>query len=438
MSMFGVSDASLSITRGMLPSIAILAAERVASQSAHERHIIRSVVWEFVKFNNRIVYGGAALHALLDESDDGDIEFYSSCPGRDIIEICDQLRSLNSINHHFIQGREAIHLSTLTVSAQFKRCCDVTYMHPLTESTIPCITKDGVRSIHPHIMMIDMLRMLTEPDASYWRIEKAFNTVVTLEQNFPLSWDDGGFHPVDSRCTRDSPLLESLLSGRVVAVGAHAVSFFESALGEPDTRAPCPGPLQLVCIDYVQQVRAARESLHNFGHAGGDEVCREAFGDFLGRSTVFLDKSGCCILEMIDAYPRCVPCAPGDSCQPGTFVASSLFCFVTAMACHLRAFITGDKQAVSEQSIVCTRLLASRQSALSLATVPPVFEDFGLDHILGQTTSDIHVHVGTNKSWLKYNPSIRYRDSAQCPRRRMWQTIFAPRTGRVKSITSIS
>lgn len=436
-----------------LRSVSKRASERVDQQTRDERATINAIIWEFVLSRNRIVYGGAALNALIsgmdtlesprtEESEDEvtDIEFYSPEPGRDVVELCDIFKSAPGME--FVQGREAVHVGTMTISVQFRRCCDITFMPRKTVEMLPIMRlMSGVRCVHPHVMAMDLLRMLTEPDTSYWRLEKAFARLRLLEEHFPLTWEY-----VDKTATTDAAgqcvtetLIPGLLGKGGVIVGAHAATFFEERLDDivMDTATSHRhGCLQIVTICYDEDVGNARMTLIGYGTAH-TEVCLDAFGDLLGRSTRFLDRDGRCVVEMIDAHPRCVPCSP-VLMEHGR-VASSLFCLATGMACHLRAFVTRDKVTLSQQSLICTRLMASRKSSRDVVH-RTAFEDFGLDHILGKTVSDMILHAiakskGKTRSWLRYNP-CEGRSEAEA-RKRMWLASFTPRTGRVRSTTQL-
>lgn len=435
-----------------LRSISRKAADRSDLETRDERLRIEQVIWEFVLSHGRIVYGGAALRALIGDAaaegegewsgvgtDITDIEFYSPEPGRDVVELCDLFR--NEHGMEFVQGREAVHVSTMTISVGFKRCCDVTFMAKRTVAALPCIrAASGVWCVHPHVMAMDLLRMLTEPDTSYWRLEKAYVRLRLLEEHFPLSWEFVEEGDADQPVV-DPGLLSMLTGGSAVVVGDHAAGFYEEHQrnmdgGVDEAHDQDPRNLQLVCVEYESDVRAARSVLLGTDLAQ-TETCMEAFGDLLGRSTRFLDGDGRLIVEMIDAHPRCVPCSPVSSAVGR--VGSSLFCLVTAMACHLRAFVTGDRAALSQQSLVCKRLLASRTRSSPGCLA---FEDFGLDHIIGKTTSDMVLHTLSKqgpqvrtRSWLRYSPSDG--SSQDGARKRMVQAGFVSRTGRVKSVTQL-
>lgn len=413
------------------------ATDRANLETRYERGKITQIVWDFVRSHNRIVYGGAALTALIGdteaEEDSTDIEFYSPEPGRDVVELCDLLHGAHGME--FVQGREAVHVSTLTISVQFRRCCDITFMPKQTAAALPCIRAAcGAWCVHPHVMAMDLLRMLTEPDTSYWRLEKAYARLQLLEEHFPLSWDYVEENDTIDQSSLSDSLLH-LLSDTAVLVGHRAAQFYEERLDVSNLLGGFgPSSLQLVCVDYEYEydVSVIRKHVQETGLAH-TETCMEAFGDLLGRSTRFLSVDGAVIIELIDAFPRCVPCSPVLS-EAGRRVASSLYCLATAMACHLRAFVTGDRFTLSQQSILCTRLLAARESSDGVA-----FEDFGLDDVLGRTTSDMVLHARSktskNRSWLRYNPSDRPGDDGA--RKRMRQAVFQSRTGRVKSVTLI-
>lgn len=387
------------------------AGERTQRRTLEHRLQVANVVWDFALARDRIVYGGAAFRALVppaetDTETDTDIEFYSPEPGRDVVELCELLGGME-----FVQGREAVHPGTLTVSVGFRRCCDITFMPRLTLSMLPCLRRGTreVRCVHPHVMVIDLLRMMTEPDTSYWRLDKAYSRMLLLEGSFPLSWDTGA-----GADAADCPVIPELMQGCAVVVGAHAAGLFEGS--DPPHGETS---FQLVCCRYDHDVGVAQRLFRGPGHGPVRQVRLEAFGDLLGRSTRFEDiASGRCIVELIDAHPRCVPCSP----SPGR-AGSSLYCLVTAMACHLRAFVNNDLQVLAQQSLICTRLLASRARHSA--------EDFGLDHIIGATVCDMRLHQKASnharrRAWMSYSP----HSGSSEDRRRMWLASFPSRTGR--------
>lgn len=164
--------------------------------SREESNTIFNVIRKFIKDNNRKIYGGTALDKLIrhktnnkeyiyDEKNMSDIEFYSPTPIEDIIKLSNELHSLNI---PYVHAREAQHNETFTLTANFKVYCDITYMPTNIYHTVPFIEIEGYKYIHPHFMMVDYMRMLSDPLLSYWRIEKSFKRYQLLQEHYPLPY----------------------------------------------------------------------------------------------------------------------------------------------------------------------------------------------------------------------------------------------------------
>lgn len=423
---------------GALRALSEAARERSLRRTRDERTRITSIVWEFVRMRGRILYGGSALNALIGAKEpkdafyavdeDADIEFYSPDPGGDVVELCDVLHERHGMER--VHGREAVHLGTVTISVQFHRCCDVTYMTKTTFDVLPTMLSPcGARCTHPHVMAMDLLRMMTEPDASYWRLDKAVPRLALLERHFPLGWHTSKLpsSPLTGECLHLRKLLQILSSGSVV-VGARATDFYERALHDVGEDADVDADeyvetVQLTSVEYAADVEAVR------GWANGETFERtcEPFGDLLGESTRFYRKHDkTLVIEVIDAYPRCIPCSPRRM-RDGGRVASSLYVLATAMACHLRAFVNGDRKVLAEQSKICTRLVGTRtESRVSTSQMCDAFEDFGMDDIVGVTECGMTAHMSArNEAWLRYSPS----SGCAKTRTRMKMCGFASRSG---------
>jgi len=136
---------------------------------------------DYIKKNNRIVYGGIALNEMLkdkspnnviyEEYSINDIEVYSSDPISDIMNICDML---DEKKYKFIEGKEADHPGTFTIFVNFEKYIDITYVPKIIYNNMPTIKVNGYRLIHPVYIITDTLRMYTDPLTSYFRLDKAF------------------------------------------------------------------------------------------------------------------------------------------------------------------------------------------------------------------------------------------------------------------------
>jgi len=142
----------------------------------------------YIKRKGRVAYGGFAQNLLIMKKNpddsfykiiDGvfynwpelaDIEFYSPTPIEDVIELTEELFKLGYKN---IEGKEGIHSDTYKIFVNFLNYCDISYIPANVNNNIPIIEVDGIKCAHPHFMMVDTYRILTDPMTSYWRVDKS-------------------------------------------------------------------------------------------------------------------------------------------------------------------------------------------------------------------------------------------------------------------------
>lgn len=154
---------------------------------------VNGIIVEYIKKNNRKIYGGYALNKLLiekdpymaiyDEYDTPDIEFYSPEPLNDLIKLCDLIHESGFKN---VIGQEAQHKETYSIFVNYQLYSDITYMPINIYNKIRYIQIDGFNLIHPWFMTIDYFRMFTDPMVSYWRLEKHFSRYLKLQKTYPL------------------------------------------------------------------------------------------------------------------------------------------------------------------------------------------------------------------------------------------------------------
>jgi len=159
------------------------------------RKRIMEKIKEHVRKQKRKVYGGIAINefirlkdsaeAFYDESlDVPDIDFYSPDPVADMKAIC---LSLKDIGVNPVEGREAQHVDTFTIFANFWKCCDISYVPKIIYNRIPTdVLPDGLQYVRPSFMFIDFLRIINDPLMSYWRLDKNFPRFATLQKHYPL------------------------------------------------------------------------------------------------------------------------------------------------------------------------------------------------------------------------------------------------------------
>lgn len=143
---------------------------------------VNNLVVSYIKKNQRIVYGGIAMHELLKEKSPkdvfykentkNDIEIYSPDPVGDVFNLCNMLYKNK---FEYIEGKEADHPGTFTVFVNFDKYCDITYVPKLVYHNLPFVKANGFKIIHPSIILTDTLRVYTDPLTSYYRLKKTFD-----------------------------------------------------------------------------------------------------------------------------------------------------------------------------------------------------------------------------------------------------------------------
>jgi hypothetical protein len=166
---------------------------------------VYNIIKNYIIQNKNIVYGGLAQHLLIKKMNfndgiykelDGayykwpdlaDIEFYSPKPLEDVIKLTDELYKNK---FEYIQGREGVHQNTYKISVNNLTYCDISYMPDNIYNNVPIIIIDNMKLIHPHFMLVDTYRILTDPLTSYWRVDKSIIRFQKILKYYPLNFSN--------------------------------------------------------------------------------------------------------------------------------------------------------------------------------------------------------------------------------------------------------
>jgi hypothetical protein len=170
----------------------IIKQHQILDPKDSEYSFVKSLVLEYIKTHNRVIYGGSAYHAIIEDYKKRhnieagsiyksyeyyDIEFYSPDPIGDVIKLTNILHNKGI---KYVMGREAQHEETYTVFANFYQYCDISFMEARMFNNIPYINIDDAKYIDPSFMLVDILRQFNDPLTSYWRLEKIFKRTKLL------------------------------------------------------------------------------------------------------------------------------------------------------------------------------------------------------------------------------------------------------------------
>jgi hypothetical protein len=228
-----------------------------------ERESITALILNYIKEKKRKIYGGYAMNQLIiDKSkEDGfykdyqtpDIDFYSSTPIQDLIELCNKLYSAG---FQRVQGSEAAHPETYSIFVNFENYCDITYVPKNIYNKMPFRTINDYNYIHPSFITIDFLRMITDPLASYFRIEKSVKRLAILHKHYPLPIVN---KPIDitegtKESTRAIDIIMKFLFNRktCITLGFYAYNYFLNASGIISSKDRNHKNFKLLDIPYFE------------------------------------------------------------------------------------------------------------------------------------------------------------------------------------------
>ena len=162
--------------------------------TVEERKQVYAAIRTFIAARDRIVYGGTALDESVgaiepadrfyNDYNRSDIEFYSPEPIQDLIDLTN---TLHRAGFQRVVGKEAQHMGSYNVIVDFELYCDITYMPKLVYHRVQTNKIGNIRYAHPHFLLIDGLRIFTQPlTAADFRWEKTLKRMYLLTKHYPL------------------------------------------------------------------------------------------------------------------------------------------------------------------------------------------------------------------------------------------------------------
>ncbi len=304
-----------------------------------DRLKIHNIILDYIKKHKRKVYGGYAVNKLLiskgcepiyKDYEVPDIDFYSIDPNSDVINLCN---ILFDSGYTRVSAREAKHQNTYSIFVNFDLYCDITYMPSNIYKKTPYITIEDIIYVNPNFMIIDYLRMITDPLNSYWRIEKSFSRLIKLLEYFPLprfnkeieiGETDNDEHIKNSI----DIILDDIKNKDIVVVGFYAYNYFleKSKFTEKNKKIKSLNIpyLEIISKNYKKDFDSIMEKLKlNYV----DKIQHTEFNPFfifLGNSVeVYLENE--LILIMYDYQNRCHPFISNNNIKIGTLSLTLMY-----------------------------------------------------------------------------------------------------------------
>jgi hypothetical protein len=203
---------------------------------------VYSAIKDFIKRKKKIAYGGFSQNLLLlaknskeaiykevdgayyNWPDLADIEFYSPTPIQDMIDL---LEELHAKGFKYVEGAEAAHPETYKIFINFLNYCDISYMPLHVYNNLPYIEINGIRCVHPHFMMVDAYRILTDPMTSYWRLDKPLKRFPKLLKYYPLETKNKMNFDVNTNKDVMKYIRKKLLmKSKLIVIGFYAYNYY--------------------------------------------------------------------------------------------------------------------------------------------------------------------------------------------------------------------
>jgi hypothetical protein len=317
---------------------------------------VYSAIRNYIKKKGKVAYGGFAQNLLLtaknpDESfykiidgafynwpDVADMEFYSSTPLADIIELTEEL---HAFGFKHVEGKEGMHAETYKIFVNFINYCDISYMPANIYNNMPIIEINGIKCAHPHFMMVDAYRVLTDPMTSYWRLDKSIKRFQKLLKYYPI---DQTFSEKKLELKSNPDVLKvirkkMLYKSDLVVVGFYAFDYYVKKVSDD---------LSINKYPYYEAItkdleKSAKKTLKILTKKFGNEITTKEFYPF----TSFMDKKiefyydGYLVFRLFGNNERCIVYNYSEKKQ--THFGTYNLIFMYLLFDYFLAFISKDK-----------------------------------------------------------------------------------------------
>jgi len=355
---------------------------------------VYNAIKNYIKKNNKIVYGGFAQNLLIIKKnpadafytdidgayfnwpDIADIEFYSTTPLVDIINLTEELYAQG---FKYIEGKEGMHPETYKIFVNFINYCDISYIPTHINNNMPIIIVDGIKCTNPHFMMVDAYRVLTDPMTSYWRLDKSITRFQTILK----------YYPIDESNVDKNIILQStneivikfirkiiIQKSKLIAVGLHAFNYYAKKVSDKDVIKNIPY-YEIISTNYEHDAKFIYNHLNK---EFGNKISVKEFTPFFS----FLDKhieffyNNMLILKLYGNNQRCIVYNYSDKKKThfGTYNLVMMYLFFE----YYYALINKNKQNTNLFNILIGKFFKLRNTYLNNKKITVIddspFKDF--------------------------------------------------------------
>jgi hypothetical protein len=392
-------------------------ANELYNPSKETKKNINNIILKYIKDNKRKIYGGYAIHQLVKNKNktDGiynideypDIDFYSPDPNSDIINICNIIAGSGYTR---INGKEAKHQNTYSVFVDFELYCDITYVPKKIYNKIKFIELDNIRYVHPNFIIIDYLRIITDPINSHWRLEKSLNRLIKLQQYYPLfSVNDRiNISPSDNDDNINKAydkIIQNLSEDNII-IGFYAFNQFLKICKQNEITIPF---IEIISKNFIQDVNKLLDVLRTEFQDMITYTEYYPFFHYIGNMVeIYLNGELICIVYDYDK--RCYSYQDINNLKIGSFSLVLLYSLIN----NFKYRLMEDNNVEHLYKIMISELIKLRQNHFKKTKTnifsDTIFKDFIIDCIGPSINPEHQLLIKYEKRRSKNKPSLYIYD----------------------------
>lgn len=390
-----------------------------------QSNIISNIVLNFIRDNERIIYGGYALNNIIsnidkndaiydDENVDiADIDFYSPEPKNDIINICDILYSKGYKN---IEGKEAQHKDTFTIFVGNEKYADISYMPDNIYKYLvkKSIKLNNIYHANPHFMLVDQFRMLNDPITSNFRWEKVIVRLPLILKHFPFKKIENKKFKFAVHDNNNSikHFIKNFLSGKktLIIFGIEAYNYYVSFTnGNLIDNIPY---LELISSNYKEDIKKIIEYLEN--EYKNNEITVKyyyPFFQFYGEH-IMIKIDGKPFIKIFEHNNNCIPYnVDNNNVRIAVFTYTIMMCLIM----KIKSDVFEEQDIVYNYDLMISNLYIARNAFLKNKNLTILDESPYREFVLtcvGKTIDFTQMFVNRVKEmvekgliFFKYDPS---------------------------------
>ncbi len=272
-----------------------------------EYNNVFNIILNYIKDNKKIIYGGFAIDTLIkyknkddviyDDYDYKDIEIYTYEPLVDLKNICDLLHKKGYNN---VLGKQALHQYTYTISVDFQKYCDISYIPKEIYNNIPTITINNCICVDPILIYLNKLLSITDLVANDWRLDKDLKKMYKMQKYYKIDFNREKIEKI-KRLNVDIIIEKLIKVKNIVIVGDYANNYYKKLKIVNKVNK-----IEIITDNYNNVINECKNILKNIYNKNIEEKKYYKFFTFLDKRTELLIDNKVYFV-IYNNYNKCIP-----------------------------------------------------------------------------------------------------------------------------------